>query len=425
MPAANEKWLTPGVVSVGLSSLFSDSGHEIVTAILPSFLTTVLGGSAASLGVIEGISDALTGTTKVLGGPLADDPRRRGRMAGGGYLVTAVATGSIGLAAAVWQAGVFRGLAWAARGFRSPARDSLLASLATPGTAGRAFGVERAGDNLGAVIGPLLAGILVIWVGIRPTMFLAAVPGLFAAVAIGFAARAATKLRTASMTTDVTGSDASPAGSMRTRLFAGYRQLRGTGLTRALVPVGLFEAGNVAATILILRGNELLLAAGYSWAAAVSITTILYAAHNAAAAGMSSIAGSVIDRRGTRFGLMIGVALYLVAYLGFAAGPENWVGIGAFFVLGGCGIGWIETAESTLVAGMLPDRVRGSGFGMLGLVQAGGDLVATVIGGILYTVISPAACFIYAASWMALSLISQASVRGSKNGGMRSSVHGA
>lgn len=407
MPAANEKWLTPGVASVGLASLFSDSGHEIVTAILPSFVTTVLGGSAASLGVIEGISDALTGTAKVLGGPLADDPRRRGRMAGGGYLVTAAATGSIGLAAVVWQVGVLRGLAWAARGFRSPARDSLLASLATPGVAGRAFGVERAGDNLGAVIGPLLAGVLVIWVGIRPTMVLAAIPGLLAAVAIGFAARYAARLTSTRVGTDAASVGVATVKAAHSRLFAGYRQLSGTGLGRALVPVGLFEAGNVAATILILRGNELLLGAGYTWAASVAITTILYASHNAAAAGMSTIAGAFVDRRGTRLGLVIGVGLYLVAYLGFAAGPAGWLGIGIFFVLAGCGIGWIETAESALVAGVLPDRLRGSGFGMLGLVQAVGDLVATVIGGVLYTVVSPTACFLYAAAWMALSLLSQ------------------
>lgn len=321
--------------------------------------------------------------------------------------MTAAATGSIGLAATVWQVGVLRGLAWAARGFRSPARDSLLASLVTPGVAGRAFGIERVGDNLGAVIGPLLAGVLVIWVGIRPTMFFSAIPGLFAAVAIGFAARAAAKLGGAPVPAEDALSEDSTAVSARSRLFSGYRQLRGTGLGRALVPVALFEAGNVAATILILRGNELLLGAGYTWPAAVAMTTILYAAHNAAAAGMSSMAGAVIDRRGTRLGLTIGGALYLVAYLGFAAGPSNWLGIGVFFVLAGCGIGWIETAESTLVARVLPDRLRGSGFGMLGLVQAGGDLVATVVGGVLYTVISPAVCFIYAASWVALSLIWQ------------------
>ncbi len=73
-----KRWLTPGVASVGAASFFSDAGHEIVTSVLPSFVTSVLGGSAAALGVIEGVSDALTGATKVIGGPLANDPARRG-----------------------------------------------------------------------------------------------------------------------------------------------------------------------------------------------------------------------------------------------------------------------------------------------------------------------------------------------------------
>lgn len=100
-------WLTAGVGSVGAASLFSDSGHEIVTAVLPSFLTTVLHSSAAALGLIEGFSDALVGVAKVIGGPLANDPRRRRRLATGGYVGTAVATGAIGLAATVWQAGYY------------------------------------------------------------------------------------------------------------------------------------------------------------------------------------------------------------------------------------------------------------------------------------------------------------------------------
>ncbi|WP_201409601.1 MFS transporter, partial [Mycobacterium paraintracellulare] len=82
-----------------------------------------------------------------------------------------------------------RALAWVSRGLRSPSRDALLASL-TPTTAhGRAFGLERAGDNLGAVAGPLLAAGLVAWVGVRPALLLAAIPGLFAAIAIYVAAR--------------------------------------------------------------------------------------------------------------------------------------------------------------------------------------------------------------------------------------------
>jgi hypothetical protein len=104
------------VASIGAASFFSDAGHEIATAVLPSFLTGVLRGSAATLGLIEGLSDALLGLAKLVSGPLANQPTRRVRLARGGYLLTAVFTAGIGLATTVWQAGVLRAAAWVARG---------------------------------------------------------------------------------------------------------------------------------------------------------------------------------------------------------------------------------------------------------------------------------------------------------------------
>jgi sugar phosphate permease len=147
-------WVSGGVASVGAASFFSDAGHEIATAVLPSFLTSVLRGSAGTLGVIEGLSDGLLGIAKLVAGPPANDPTRRVRIARGGYLLTALFTAGIGLTSAVWQAGILRAAAWVSRGARGPARDALLASLAPNDAYGRSFGVERAGDNLGAVLGP-------------------------------------------------------------------------------------------------------------------------------------------------------------------------------------------------------------------------------------------------------------------------------
>ena len=94
-PPPAERWLTLGVGSIGASSLLSDAGHEMTTALLPSFFTSVLRASAGALGVIEGISDALMGVAKLVGGPLANEPKTRGRLASGGYLGTALATGAI------------------------------------------------------------------------------------------------------------------------------------------------------------------------------------------------------------------------------------------------------------------------------------------------------------------------------------------
>ncbi|MGO9901423.1 MAG: MFS transporter [Solirubrobacteraceae bacterium] len=186
-------WRTRGVISVALASFCSDSGHEMTTSVLPSFLTVTLRASAGALGLIEGFSDGLMGVAVLIAGPIANDERQRQRLASGGYLITAAATGAIGLAATVWQAGLLRAVSWTARGARSPVRDATLAALAPREAYGRAYGLERAGDNMGAVLGPLLAAGLVVWLGIRPTLYLAAIPGLFAALAITVAVSQARK----------------------------------------------------------------------------------------------------------------------------------------------------------------------------------------------------------------------------------------
>src|SRR5205807_7164294 len=125
---------------------------------------------------------------------MSDDPARRRALAVGGYASTAVLSSVIGASTAVWQVGVLRAGAWAARGLRVPARNALLADIAPPEAYGRAYGFERAMDNLGAIGGPLLAIFLVGLVGVRKAILLSFIPGALAAVAILVAIRFAPKL---------------------------------------------------------------------------------------------------------------------------------------------------------------------------------------------------------------------------------------
>jgi sugar phosphate permease len=162
-------------------SLLADVGHEIPTALLRSLLTATLGAPASALGLIEGIADGLAGTARLAGGALADDPRRRRTLVVGGYTTTAILSGLIGAATAVWQVGVLRVGAWAARGLRVPARNALLAAIVPASVYGRAYGFERAMDNVGAIAGPQLALALV---GVRTAIALSIIPGLLAALAI-------------------------------------------------------------------------------------------------------------------------------------------------------------------------------------------------------------------------------------------------
>lgn len=385
--AGTERWLTSGVGAIGAASLLSDAGHEVTTALLPSFLTSTLGAPAAALGLIEGISDGASGVAKLAGGAIADDPARRGPTAVGGYAVTAVLSSAVGLATSAVQVAFLRAGAWTARGLRGPSRNAILADVVPAAAYGRAFGFERSMDNLGAIAGPLLAMLLVALTSVRTAILLSIAPGLLAAVAMLYAARRVVR----------------PRPRERTRLRLRVRPVLRGGLGPLLLAVGAFEAGNLAATLMILRVTELL-EPSRGQDSAVSIGLALYVCYNLAATLASVPAGHLGDRRDASWPLGAGVAAFLVAYVALAAtGPS--VPVLAFaFVLAGVGIGAVETAEHHAVAARAPEDVRGSAFGLLAAMQSLGNFVASAIAGLLWTVWSPTAAFGWAAGWMALSL---------------------
>jgi MFS family permease len=387
-------WLNRGVVAIGSSSLLADLGYEVPTALLPAFLTSTLGAPAAALGVIEGLADGLGGVARLGGGALADDPERRRSAAVGGYTATAILTAAIGAATAVWQAGLLRVAGWVARGIRSPARSALLADVAPPGAYGRAYGLERAMDNLGAIGGPLLALALVAAVGIRTTILLSVIPGLLAAGAIVIAIRSAPKI------------EARERRPLRIRV----RPVLQGPLGRLFYGIGAFEIGNAAATLLILRATELL-DEGHSHDTAVQLGLALYAGYNLAASVTSIPAGRLHDRRGAVLVLALGVASFLASYVGFAAVGASIALLAILFLLAGAGKGLVETAAQAAVAVNAPEEIRGSAFGLLAAVQSFGNLAASAAAGALWTLVSPRAAFGYLATWMLVSLLALALAR--------------
>jgi MFS family permease len=156
----------------------------------------------------------------------------------------------------------------------------------------------------------------------------------------------------------------------------------------------------VATTPLILRATQLLHHDNRSLTGAASLAILLYAGHNALATIASVAGGHWIDRTGPRVVFTAAAGLYVAAYGLFAVSWHTWPPLLIAFALAGSGIGLAETAESTVVARLLPDHLRGSGFGALGAVQAAGDFAASAAVGLLWTLISPAIGFAYAAAWM-------------------------
>ncbi len=381
------RWLTRPVAGIGVASLLSDVGHEVPTALLPGFLTSTLGAPAAALGLIEGVADGGAGIAKLVGGAIADEPQRRVPTAVGGYTTTAVLSGLIGAATAAWQVAVLRTGAWVARGIRGPSRNAILADAVPAAAYGRAYGFERAMDNLGAMLGPLLALVLVALTSVRTAMFIAVVPGLMAATAMLYAARFV----------------ATPRLHERSRLRIRVRPVLRGQLGRLMLAIGAFEFGNLAATLLILRATELL-TPSRGQDGATELALLLYLAYNVAATAASVPAGHVGDRKGTTRALALGVGAFLIAYAGFAVAGATIGVLAVLFVLAGVGIGFVETAEAAVVATHAPEEIRGSAFGLLAATQSLGNLLASGLAGLLWTLASPGAAFAWAAAWMVLSL---------------------
>jgi MFS family permease len=384
-------WWSPGVGGIGVASFLADVGHEVPTALLPSFVTSTLGASAAALGLIEGVADGLAGAGRFVGGALADDPRRRRAVAVGGYTTTAVLSSLIGVTGSIVQVGVLRGASWAARGLRVPARNALLADVVPAGAYGRAYGFERTMDNLGAIGGPLLALGLVSVFSVRTAILLSVIPGLLAAAAIVFAIRQARL----------------PKLAQRRELRIHVRAVLHGPLGRLLGAFTAFEIGNLAATLLILRATDLLTPA-HGGQAATTIALGLYVAYNVAATIASFPAGRLADHlgaRGPRLVVAGGVAAFLAAYLVFAFTPASIAILAVGFILAGIGIAAAETAQTAAVAALAPETIRGSAFGMLATAQAGGNVLASAIAGLLYTTTTPTIAFCYVAAWMLIALV--------------------
>lgn len=159
----NLGWISRSVLGIVLGTFFSDFGHEMATAVLPLYLLTV-GLGPGALGVMEGVADFAVSLSKLGGGVTGHYVRRKQPWVVLGYVITAVATSAMGLVKSAMALTALRTTAWIGRGYRSPLRDYLLADAVEATHYGRAYGLERAGDMLGAVAGPLGAALLV-WLG--------------------------------------------------------------------------------------------------------------------------------------------------------------------------------------------------------------------------------------------------------------------
>jgi MFS family permease len=362
------RWLNRTTLGISLASLLSDVSHELATAVLPALLLSLGAGSAAlGLGLIEGSADGLSAVAKLWGGVAADRVRRRKPLASVGYLVTALGTAAIALCSTAGQVLLCRVTAWIGRGSRSAARDVLMTEGSTPETRGKAFGLERAADAVGAVLGPLLAMALLAWgFEAKRIVIVSLLPGLLAFLAIALL---------------VVEGPHEPRTS-RVDLREEWSGV-GTSFRRYLRGILLFGMGDFSRTLLILYATESLSGSVFSMRGATAAVA-LYVLHNAVSAVAAFPVGALADRMG-HGNVVVGGYLFAAATtVGFALAPPTPAWLFILFVASGLYIACEEVAEKSYAATLLPPGRRGAGMGLLAAVNGVGDMGSSALVGSLW-----------------------------------------
>jgi len=373
-------WLNRTVLGVGVTSLFSDWSHEIATAILPAFLATI-GAGPAWLGAIEGIADGLSSFAKLSSGHYTDRLKKRKPLAVFGYAFTALATASFAFATHAYHLLIGRAAAWLGRGVRSPAKKALLAADVAPGAYGRAFGLERLMDTVGAIAGPLTA----LWLlkvtnhNYRAVFLWTLLPGMIAVLSFWLLVR-----------------ERPFEARKKVTFLAGLRSLPGN-FRRFLLGVGVFGSGDFSHTLLILYASRML-APTHGAARAASLAVALYTIHNVFYAGSEYERGWISDIVPHRKAILAGgYTLAGVTAIFLTTTPASVWLLGGLFVLAGIYVGTEEALEDSLAAELIPREQHGMAFGTLAAVNAVGDFLSSLVVGFLWSAVSARAAFSFSA----------------------------
>lgn len=391
MADARRPPLSRNVKALGVVSLLADIASEMVYPLLPTFLTVTLGASGTALGAIEGVADATSSLVKLASGWWADRVRSRKPLVVVGYLVSAIARPLIGLAMAPWHVLAVRFTDRTGKGVRTSPRDALLADSSDSAQRGRAYGFHRALDNVGAVLGPLVAWLLVeLARATERTVFLwSALPGFVSIVVLVLFVRDAGRTRAAAGS-PVPPASPAPSPTLPTPAApAEPGEALPANFWRYIAVVFVFTLGASSDAFLLVRAREL----GVS----LAMIPILYAMLNLVKAVSSTPAGALSDRLGRRPLIISGWALYAAVYVGFAAATSAWQAWMLFAVYG-LFFGLTEGTEKALVADLVPAMRRGTAFGWFHFAIGVAALPASLVFGLVWDRAGAATAFFMGAA---------------------------
>ncbi|MEE7441060.1 MFS transporter [Methylobacterium oryzae] len=383
MTASESRRIPPGIWALGFVSMLMDISSEMIHALLPIYMVTVLGTSTLAVGIIEGIAEATASIVKVFSGALSDWLGKRKLLAAVGYGLGALTKLIFPLAGALGWLVAARFIDRVGKGIRGAPRDALVADLAPPELRGASFGLRQTLDTIGAFTGPLLA-IGLMWLladDFRAVFWIAVVPAVLSVAVLVLAVR-----------------DPATEAVRRPARFPLHRRDLARLGTRYWWVVG------VAAVMTLARFSEAFLLLRFQqFDVPVFLLPFVLVVMGIAYSLSAYPAGAVSDRLDRVTLLQVGLALLVLADLTLAWGPNLLVaGIG--IALWGLHMGFSQGLLAAMIADTAAADLRGTAFGVFNLVTGVALLVASVVAGALWDTVGSSATFLAGAIFSALAL---------------------
>ena len=368
--------------ALGFVSLFMDMSSEMIHALLPLYMVTVLGTSILTVGIIEGIAEATASITKIFSGVISDWLGKRKLLAVIGYGLAAFTKPVFPLASSVGWIVTARFVDRIGKGIRGAPRDALVADLAPPELRGASFGLRQSMDTVGAFIGPLLAmGLMLLWANdFRMVFWVAVIPAFISFALMAFAVEE-----------PATRSDAK-----KSKLTFRDGARLPTAFWVVVAGAGVLTLARFSEAFLILRAQNV----GLSLALAPIILVVMNIVYALAA----TPAGIIADKMGRTGILLCGIGCLIGADLVLAFASTIWAAM-AGVVLWGLHMGLTQGLLATMVADVAPADLRGTAFGLFNFVIGIAMLIASVLAGGLWDWVGPQATFLAGAGFAGVALL--------------------
>jgi MFS family permease len=371
------------VVALGVVSLLTDMSSEMIYPLLPVFVAATLGGGAVSIGLIEGVAEATASLVKLVSGVVSDRMQRRKWLLVVGYGLAGSVRPLIGLARA-WPVVLFIRFAdRVGKGLRGPPRDAIIADSVDAGSRGRAYGLHRAMDHAGAVVGPLIAFTLLgIGLDSRHIFLAAAIPAAAVLVVLLVVVREPAR-------------HAPPAPRARLRLV----DLRGLGgdYRRLLVALVTFALASSTDAFLLYRMNQ----AGIG----TSGLALIWSIHHVVRVAAAYLAGVASDHWGNRRTFLAASWIGYAVVYGLFAAVSSPAGLIAIFMVYGLFIAAPEPVENAWITDLVPADRRGAAFGWMQAAVGVAALPASALFGVIWSAAGSATAFLTGSGFAILAAL--------------------